>query len=73
MWVAGSFYSRTKAYVEDMLKSYNHVLTLRVRPHFQIGSCALVAYFIGGPQVLVCGALLMCLETCKPESRKPVP
>jgi len=27
----GSFYSKTKGYVEDMLRSYNHTLTLRVR------------------------------------------
>lgn len=27
----GSFYSKTKGYVEDMLKSYPHVLVLRVR------------------------------------------
>jgi dTDP-4-dehydrorhamnose reductase len=28
---ADSFYSQTKGYVEEMLRSYNHVLTLRVR------------------------------------------
>ena len=27
----GSFYSKTKGYAEEMLRSYNHVLTLRVR------------------------------------------
>lgn len=72
---AGSFYSRTKAYVEDMLKSYNHVLTLRVRPIFRQ---AVVRYFrdvIVGLQGVVCEPLLLmrCEVDASISSSKFVP